>query len=216
MDTNKIFARLSKVLGVKTDSALAESLGLSRQAIANSRNRETVPYEKIVELAEKEDLSLDYLFLGKGTDRNHGGEIQPQLLSAIETAFSKFDEIDLEVMETGTAYDQALVYNRIIKQNFPEFKWYNLIEDEVKHLFEIRKINYDRYMEDSNLFSDKHIMHEEELRELNILQNEVNKMNKRMAKQKARLIGEKKASISQSVKGDNNQVAGGDISNNDK
>ncbi len=70
MNTKKIFNRLSLALDIKTDSDIAKSLGISPQAIANARNRGTIPYDKIVALAEKESLSLDFLLLGKTSSPN--------------------------------------------------------------------------------------------------------------------------------------------------
>ena len=64
MNIDEIFARLSSLAGVSSDAALAKELQVTPQAIANSRKRGAVPYEKICAYARRESLSLDYLLFG--------------------------------------------------------------------------------------------------------------------------------------------------------
>lgn len=78
MDINEIFDRLCGLTNAKNDAALAKELGVTPQAIANSRKRGTIPFEKICVYAEDKGFSLDYVLLGKA-DKNTNGEIEDDL-----------------------------------------------------------------------------------------------------------------------------------------
>jgi hypothetical protein len=64
IDAGSVFDRIALLLGTTTDKAIAEVLGVSPQAITNSRKRGAVPYDKICAFAENNSASLDYLLLG--------------------------------------------------------------------------------------------------------------------------------------------------------
>ncbi|MBQ0796240.1 helix-turn-helix domain-containing protein [Zhongshania sp.] len=64
IDAGSVFDRIALLLGTTTDKAIAEALGVSPQAITNSRKRGAVPYDKICAFAENNSASLDYLLLG--------------------------------------------------------------------------------------------------------------------------------------------------------
>lgn len=56
--------RLSSALGVKSDVELAKKMGVAAQTIATWKQRNKVPYDKIVEIAAQRELSLDQLIWG--------------------------------------------------------------------------------------------------------------------------------------------------------
>ena len=61
-----IVDRLKKVLGVSRDDEVAKALGMSPQSLNGYKDRRKIPYEKILEFCEKENVSLDHVILGKG------------------------------------------------------------------------------------------------------------------------------------------------------
>lgn len=104
MNADDVFERLCELAGVKSDAALAGELSVSPQAIANSRKRASVPYEKICAYAEEHGHSLDYIMLGK-EDKSSGGATDPlkQLKSWAQTVHMAellhfiFHELDKEL-----------------------------------------------------------------------------------------------------------------------
>jgi hypothetical protein len=62
--TDDVFARLYELSGVKNDAGLAKVLNVTPQAIANTRKRNGIPYEKICSYAEEHGFSVDYILLG--------------------------------------------------------------------------------------------------------------------------------------------------------
>lgn len=60
-----ILERLAEVTGCKNDSALARKLNASRQSLSKWRSRGSVPYQLLTDFAATNDISLDYLLLGR-------------------------------------------------------------------------------------------------------------------------------------------------------
>lgn len=60
-----ILSRIADLVGAKTDSALADALGVTRQTFATWKRRGKIPFEEICEFAQQRDISLDFLLLGK-------------------------------------------------------------------------------------------------------------------------------------------------------
>jgi len=69
-EIRKIVDRLKKVLGVSRDDEVATALGMSPQSLNGYKDRRKIPYDKILEFCEKEDVSLDHVILGKGQVSN--------------------------------------------------------------------------------------------------------------------------------------------------
>ncbi|MFS9881923.1 helix-turn-helix domain-containing protein [Salmonella enterica] len=60
-----VLSRLMTVFAVSTDSDLAKKLGVNRQTLASWRKRDSVPYSLCINIAEQQDISLDWLLSGK-------------------------------------------------------------------------------------------------------------------------------------------------------
>ena len=65
-----IIDRLKKALGVTRDDEVATALGMSPQSLNGYKDRRKIPYDKILEFCEKENVSLDHVILGKGQVQN--------------------------------------------------------------------------------------------------------------------------------------------------
>lgn len=61
-----VIARLKLITATTTDSALAESLGISPQTLSSWKGRERIPYAICIDLAEAHGISLDWLLGGVG------------------------------------------------------------------------------------------------------------------------------------------------------
>lgn len=66
MSADAVLGRLSEVLGARNDTQLAKHLGLNRTTLSSRRNRNSIPFEACLEIADREGLSLDWLFHGQG------------------------------------------------------------------------------------------------------------------------------------------------------
>jgi hypothetical protein len=67
--TKIILDRLVKATGVPKDSALAGPLGVTSQAIYDAKKRNKIPDAWIRNIAEKYDISADWLLFGRGPMR---------------------------------------------------------------------------------------------------------------------------------------------------
>lgn len=61
-----MLVRLKDALGVVTDAELAERLGMKRNALYNRKAAKSPPYAAIVAICEQEQISLDWIILGRG------------------------------------------------------------------------------------------------------------------------------------------------------
>lgn len=66
ISTETMLDRAKFAVKAKTDLALAEFLGVNASTIAGYKQRETVPLEQCIKIAERTGVSLDWLILGKG------------------------------------------------------------------------------------------------------------------------------------------------------
>ena len=58
--------RAKKALGVTTDLAMAQALGVHATVIGGYKKRESVPLEQCIKIADKTGVDLNWLILGKG------------------------------------------------------------------------------------------------------------------------------------------------------
>lgn len=72
---DSVLTRAKQAFGASSDSELAKALGISRQAIAQSKANTSLPYKRLVEktLESEDDISLDWLFGRKGKKNSNGG-----------------------------------------------------------------------------------------------------------------------------------------------
>lgn len=61
-----VLARMKLITQSSTDSGLSSALGVSPQTVSSWKSRDSIPYAICVELAEKHDISLDWLLVGEG------------------------------------------------------------------------------------------------------------------------------------------------------
>ncbi|MBX6962563.1 hypothetical protein EX229_22820, partial [Providencia rettgeri] len=61
-----IIDRLKSVLNVTTDAALCRALDVSPQTLSSWKLRDSIPYAICVDISIKQNVSLDWLLLGRG------------------------------------------------------------------------------------------------------------------------------------------------------
>lgn len=109
----KILARVAEIIDTHSDSAIAKELGVSPQAIANARKRESVPYEKLIQFASRKNISLDDLFLGKVDTQPIRAEMDTKVFQEIlESLNSEISELR-EYKPIDFANKAAFLYNSV-------------------------------------------------------------------------------------------------------
>jgi len=61
---DEVLGRLAQILEVKNDTELAEALSVARTTLSSWRARDSIPYAECVDVALRNDTSLDYVLLG--------------------------------------------------------------------------------------------------------------------------------------------------------
>lgn len=204
-----IFDRLSSYAESNTDVAIAKLLGISRQAIANARKRNTVPFEKICDFAINNGISLDYLLLGKTVDADHGRDVDITLLDAIEIAFEDYRHNHQIYGIDCYAHDLGLIYNRVIKSIKPGENWAKIVEQEVRYLMEIRRSDKLR----DNTSTTPLVVHEEEQR---LLKKHGMTVKDAYGEECVNPIEQSKNVVTQTIEGNNHQISGRDLINKGK
>ncbi len=64
-ETTEIIELIRSKKNLKSDSAVAEILGMNPAALNKHKLRGTIPYDQITEFCETENISLDWLLLGR-------------------------------------------------------------------------------------------------------------------------------------------------------
>lgn len=119
MEISDVFERVCELAGVKNDAALAKELGVTPQAVANSRKRGTIPYEKICLYAEDRGYSLDYLFYGKkgGDAGERSNVVRPALLQAIGDEIENQRVVEIFGFDSQQTYSiAAIVYTDLLRR----------------------------------------------------------------------------------------------------
>ena len=65
-NSSVVLDRLQEALGVSTDTELASELGVKRATLGAWRSRNSTPYAECINIAERKNISLDWLLTGKG------------------------------------------------------------------------------------------------------------------------------------------------------
>lgn len=124
--------RLKQALGVTDDQAVAEALGMSKQAFADRKRRDAFPADKLYALAvQRPDLkiSAQYVLSGTGVAEETSRRLEafPSRIAALRGA-QGFDWLEgktgipaaqLELMEAGRATPSGDQFAKLVKA-FPE------------------------------------------------------------------------------------------------
>ncbi|MBN2702549.1 MAG: helix-turn-helix domain-containing protein [Methylohalobius sp. ZOD2] len=73
-----ILDRLRAIFGTSSDATLARALGVQKTTLSSWKARNSIPYEKCVQVAEEKGISLDWLLSGIGSMEREVLEIREQ------------------------------------------------------------------------------------------------------------------------------------------
>lgn len=103
-EANQIIERLKEVYKTNTYTALAAELGVSKQDIRNWMSRNSPPFEICMTVANKKNVDLNWLLMGKGSMfRNEIKENSPshqtRSITDLETLFDRVDDLEQQLSE---------------------------------------------------------------------------------------------------------------------
>ena len=61
----EIFTRLYEKIGITKDSEFCKRYKIASSTLSSWRNRNSIPFEKILEITQNEGISIDYILKGK-------------------------------------------------------------------------------------------------------------------------------------------------------
>lgn len=100
MEHNKAFveaiiSRMKTVLGVESDTEVAKLFGGSRSMLSLWKNRGKIPFQQCIDLARDENISLDWLVMGRGQKDLASGEAAVQPVSDL---YAEVQYVDAAMM----------------------------------------------------------------------------------------------------------------------
>lgn len=109
---NSILGRLKSALGLSTDMALAERLGVAQNTMSMWKARGILDYEKLIPLCEQNGLSLDWIISGRetapGVAESRMKEMQ-QKMQSLEDQIAVLQDTIVRI-STARAGGQPLVF----------------------------------------------------------------------------------------------------------
>jgi|GEM_PF-2152059 len=123
MTNDRIFdavaARLKAAVDVRTDSQLAEKLGISASAYANLKARGSIPHDKVISLAVAHNVNLHWLFTGDDIQRDGRPGIEPsrQADQRIRQLVEKFAGLnDRQLNHIETMVEEFQTFNHLMNE----------------------------------------------------------------------------------------------------
>jgi len=106
----EILKRLALVLRATSDTEMASALGTAKSTVANWRYRNSVPWEKCLEVAETHGVSLDWLLLGR-PQREYSVEERRPVLEDVEAS-----EVEGSELEAVAAFSKMEAQWRVLQR----------------------------------------------------------------------------------------------------
>lgn len=102
MEHNRAFVlaiidRMKTVLDAKSDKQVADELGIARSTFGVWKKRGSIPYQKCIDLALQNNISLDWLVLGRGRPELSASEVAPE----VDKPYIELGEYDASHMCTS-------------------------------------------------------------------------------------------------------------------
>ena len=122
LDIRAILDRVAEVTESVNDSQTARALDTTPQALANWRARGTIPFDRLFALAQRNGLSLEFIFFGSGSRKRRTTNVDPHLFTSVTVALAveikKRPQLERSMSLAMRAYSAALVYNDVC--NLPD------------------------------------------------------------------------------------------------
>ncbi len=107
LKTGEVLDRIIQLKSLKNDANLARFFNVRPNTLSNWRNRNTLPYDLIVDTCEHERWSLDYVLTGKETMKPGKGE--PALRKKVETDYTYVPQVNGKISAgTGSVPDNVI------------------------------------------------------------------------------------------------------------
>jgi len=107
LKTGEVLDRIIELKSLKNDANLARLFNVKPNTLSNWRNRNTLPYDLIVDICEHERWSLDYVLTGKETMKPGKGE--PALQKQAETDYTYVPQVNGKISAgTGSVPDNVI------------------------------------------------------------------------------------------------------------
>ena len=75
MNTEEIYDRFQKTIGIKRDDQVAKALGITKQSLSGFKQRGSLPFEALLDYCEKQGIDLNHIIYGQ----DPGDKINEQL-----------------------------------------------------------------------------------------------------------------------------------------
>ncbi len=98
IDINSVIDKLKKIFKVKSDVDLSRKLGFSDRVVTTWKQRNTLNFEKIIEIAIEKDIDLNYLFKNNNDVNN-------------EIVDNLFDEFIIFYLKKQKKIDRSSILN---------------------------------------------------------------------------------------------------------
>lgn len=80
----EVIARLKRAIKAENDARIAEELGLSGSGFANIKKRSSLPYERLEQICNSRNVSMDWLLTGEGSMWRHDPPADKQMAALME------------------------------------------------------------------------------------------------------------------------------------
>ena len=103
--SSEILDSIMHIKSIPTDAKLSKLLGVAPSTVTSWRKRNAVPFMKIFELCESENLSLDYVFFGNdNTVNSHSNPEVEELVGMARHVLESGDETAFQTLERTIRY----------------------------------------------------------------------------------------------------------------
>lgn len=119
-----IVDKIKKFKGLKSDTAVAESLNLNQSTFAERKRRNSIPFEEIINFCDSEGISLDWLILDRGTPKGTQAGSTPYRRETLKQIVRKVDTFlndeSIELDPDKKAQLIAILYEDLVNEKTTE------------------------------------------------------------------------------------------------
>jgi transcriptional regulator with XRE-family HTH domain len=145
-----VIDKIKSLKNIKHDSELARILGIEQSTFSERRKRNSLPYKEIIDFAEKENISLDWLLNGRGdetdTDKTKlKHEYLLEILKELMIIKEPLNPEDLQIcfvktlaMEPPLLLDDFLI---IVKNCHPQTHGDGIYKIKINNVEKIRRVH---------------------------------------------------------------------------
>ena len=98
-----VMQRLRDALNLENDKQLAAALGLKANAFYNRKSSGSLPFENVLELADKHQMCVDWIFFGLGNPFREPGAASVKPVASVDQAL--MGEVGLELARAFQGYE---------------------------------------------------------------------------------------------------------------